>query len=331
MAASELERAAAALRAAETVLVTAHAQPEGDALGSSLALALLLERMGKRVQLFNADPVPRNLRFLPQIARLLTHALPSGPVDAVVLCDVAEPERVSEGLESLPARIRIVFDHHLTTRAFGDILVRDADAPATCELILQLADALAVPLDAELATCLYAGIAVDTGNFRFSNAGTRAFAAAARLVAAGADAPAIAHELFEELPLSRLRLLACALGSLELDLEGRVASLTVDAAMLEACAAGTEDLDGLVNYPRALAGCAVALLLYPRSSGETRISLRTSVNAVDVESVARVFGGGGHQHAAGCTIAAPAPEARRRVVAEIERMLARVLPSAEQA
>lgn len=323
MTKASLERIARALSAARRVVLTTHRSPDGDGLGACLGLALGLAKLGKDAVVFNADPCPPALRFLPGAGRI-TNELPA-TADAAAVLDCAEPERVADGLTArLTARDWIVLDHHATEREFANLTHNDPAAPASAELVLRLLKLLGVPLDAEIATCLYAGLAVDTGTFRFSNATPRAFAAAAELTAAGADAPAIAHALFEEQPVAKLRLTAAALATLAVSLGGKLCTLAVDDAMLGAAGAGPEHLDGLVNFPRALRGCAVAALYYTGADGVVRVSLRTSVDAVDVESVARAFGGGGHKHAAGCSLAGPLPAAAAQLAGEVERMLRRV-------
>ncbi len=326
MTKGSLENVAALLREAAEVLVVSHRVPEGDALGSSLALTLGLRSMGKGARLFNADPCPPRLAFLPRVSETLEHRLPRERFDAVVMCDCAEPERIADGFPGgVESTHWIVLDHHRTEAPdFGTLVVQDEEAPATSEMILRLFDLLGIVLTPATATCLYTGLAVDTGNFRFSNTTSRAFRAAARLVEAGADAPGIARLLFEEQPVARLRLMARVLDTLELSAGGNLATVKLTPAMLRETGAVVDDADGLVNYPRSLAGCAVAALLYEQAPDSTRVSLRTSLEPIDVESVARSFGGGGHKHAAGCTIEAPLAEAARLLAIEIEQMLGRV-------
>lgn len=320
---SSLEAVAQALRDAQFVLVTTHRSPDGDGLGAGLALTRALGKRGARAVMYNPDPCPEALRFLPG-SDALTAELPAAAPDTVVIVDVSEPERVAPDLAArLAPKTWIVIDHHATLAPFGDLRHTDPAAPASSEIVLRLIGLLGVPLDAEMAACLYAGLAVDTGNFRFSNATARAFGAAAELAAAGADAPRIAHLLFEEQPVSKLRLTAAALGTLDLALGGALATLTVNEAMLAAAGASLADLDGLVNFPRGLRGCRVAAV-YLVQGGEVRISLRTSVDAVDVERVAREFGGGGHKHAAGCSFHGSLAAARAALEASVARMLAEV-------
>lgn len=318
-----LDEVAQALHAARFVLVTTHRSPDGDGLGAGLALTRALGKRGARAIFYIPEPCPAALSFLPGSEALVTE-LPAEQPDTCVIVDVSEPERVAPDLAArLTPQTWIVVDHHATQAPFGDLRHNDPAAPASSEIVLRLIERLGVPLDAEMAVCLYAGLVVDTGNFRFSNATARAFQAAADLAAAGADAPRIAHLLFEEQPVSKLRLTAAALGTLDLALGGSLATLTVDEAMLAAAGAALADLDGLVNFPRALRGCRVAAV-YLVQGGEVRISLRTSVDAVDVERVAREFGGGGHKHAAGCTFYGALAAARAALADSVARMLAEV-------
>lgn len=320
---SSLEAVAAALAGAGAVLVTTHASPDGDGLGAALALTAGLRKLGKRATLYNPDGCPPALAFLPGSGGLAAR-LPGEAFDAGVIIDCGEPERVAPDLAAA-ARVAtwIVLDHHATEAGFGDLRHNDTAAPASSEIVWRLLGLLGAPLDAAQATCLYAGLAVDTGNFRFSNAGPRAFRAAAALTEAGADAAAIAHALFEEQPVSKLRLTAAALGTLAFDLGGALASLTVDDAMLARCGATAAEMEGLVNFPRGLRGCKVAAVFHVHP-GEVRVSLRTSVDAVDVERVARRFGGGGHKHAAGCTVPGDLAAARAALSAAVAVMLREV-------
>jgi phosphoesterase RecJ-like protein len=323
---NSLAEIAAAIAASSRIMVTTHRSPDGDGLGAALALARGIRSLGKDSFVYNADPFPKQLRFFP-LQELLVADLPAQPVDAVVMCDCAEPERVHPELtERVQAEHWIVLDHHATERLFGTLHHNDEAAPATCEIVLALLKELGAAVTHEMAVCLYAGLAVDTGTFRFSNATARAFRAATELVSAGVDASRVAHYLFEEQPVAKLKLTARALDTLEISLDGRLATLTVDEAMLQSCGAGRQDMDGLVNFPRALAGCAVAALLFAEGES-TRISLRTSLNEVDVEQVARRFGGGGHQHASGCSIEAPVKSAKAQLEEAVARMLAEKLPA----
>lgn len=315
-----IEPIAAALQRAQRILVASHRSPEGDALGSSIALTLGLRSLGKQVTAFNADPVPRSLCFLPRLDVLQRSYAPS--YDAVVFCDCAEPERVSAGIvAAVQAPVWIVIDHHCTAVSFGTHCWQDAQAPATSELVLHLLRALGVALTRDMAVCLYTGLLVDTGSFRFSNATERAFRAAADLVAAGAGSSEIATALYENQPLARLKLLRAALGTLEQALDGRLVWITVDRTMLESVGATLEDIEGLVNYPRSLAGCDVAAQFTHLVPGNVRVSLRTSRSHVDVELVARRFGGGGHKHAAGFSLACGLADAKRLVIEAVASML----------
>ena len=331
MTRSKLSDIAAALAAAKTVLITTHRSPDGDGIGAGMGLLLALEKLGKRASFYNADPVPPSLGFLPFLDRVTDQLGDFSTPDVVVICDCSEPERVaSDFLERVKAPVWIVLDHHRTERVFGNYHHNDAAAPSSSELVLRVLDLLNAPIDKDIADCLYTGLAVDTGNFRFSNATERAFLAAARLVGAGTDASYVAHRLFEEQPIEKLRLTSLALDTLELFLGNRLALLSLTQAMLDKAGATPDEMDGLVNFPRSLAGCSVAALLFDPGAGPIRVSLRTSLEPVDVERVARAFGGGGHQHAAGCSIDASLEQAKRLLAAEAEKMLSEINPRGVQ-
>jgi len=309
------EAVAERLREASSVLVTTHAAPDGDAIGSELGIAAVLSALGKQVTVANRDPHPAALSFLPGTDRL-TRAddLPAdlaGAFDLVVVVDCPGLDRPKlEGLDRLPV---VEIDHHLENGLFGEVSFVDEAASATGELVLEVVDATGVGLSAELATALYVAIVTDTGDFRYANTTPRTLRAAARLIEAGAVPTAIAQALWEQVPARVVRLTGAVLTTLQLAARGRVAVVHCDEAMLAAAGAGREDTEDLVNYARAIAGVEVAVFLKAFTADSVRISLR-SRGSVDVQSIARGFGGGGHREAAGCTVAGSLDEVRRTVV-----------------
>jgi len=305
----------ARLRAAGSALVTTHAAPDGDAVGSELALAGLLERLGARVVVANRDPHPANLAFLPGVERL-TRAddLPadlSSAFDLAVVVDCPGLDRPKiPGLDRLPL---VEIDHHLENALFGEPCLVDEAAAATGELILELWDAAGLEPDPASAVALYVAIVTDTGDFRYANTTPRTLRAAARLVDGGVRPAEIARALWEQVPERVVRLTGAVLSTLSFAAGGRAAVLHCDAAMLAATGARREDTEDLVNHARAIAGVQVAVFLKAFTPDAVRISLR-SRGAVDVQAIARGFGGGGHREAAGCTVPGSLDEARRAVV-----------------
>jgi len=306
------------LKSARRVLITSHSAPDGDAIGSELGVLWLAERLGIAAHVVNRDPHPASLAFLPELDRIAVAAeLPSGyelDYDLGVVLECPGLDRPGlAGLDRLPL---LNIDHHLANERYGAVDFVDEEAPAVGEMVLAMAEAAGVPLPPATAMALYTALVTDTGDFCYSNATPRAFAAAARLVAAGAAPHVIAEGLHEHVPARVVRLTGAALGTLELLSEGRLAMVSCDSAMLEATGARPEDTENLINIPRSIDGVQVAVLLKDYSPTGVRVSLR-SRGTLDVQSVARTFGGGGHRNAAGCTIAGGMAEARRVLLAAL--------------
>jgi bifunctional oligoribonuclease and PAP phosphatase NrnA len=299
------------LRRATAILVTSHASPDGDAVGSSLAMAELAEAMGLEAHVVSRDPVPETLRFLPHHERLETvSAIGDGLLafcDLAVILECPGLDRPGiDGLDRLPI---LNIDHHLGNEAYGEVNFVDENAPAVGEMVLAMAEAAAVPVSPQMATNLYTALVTDTGDFRYSNASPRAFRAAARLVEAGAAPHRIAGALSDHVPARVVRLTAEVHSTLEILASGRLAVITCDAAMLERTGARPEDTENLISLPRRIEGVEVAVLLKAFWPEMTRVSMRSREH-FDVQAVAQRFGGGGHRAAAGCTIEAPLAAAR---------------------
>lgn len=300
-----LPKVVEALRRARRVLCVMHAGPDADALGSTLGLALALTEQGKDVTLFCATEVPRNLRFLPGLDRLV-HEVPAGATfDATTVCDVGASHRIGPGL---PERARLGallnLDHHLTCDDFGDVNYVDADAAAVGVLVHRVLGAMGHPLSRDVALALYASVLTDTGSFRYSSTNPEALRVAADLVQAGADPWVVSSSIYEQNPVERLRLLQQVLGTLEVSDDGLFASIVVTHAMTEATRAKAELTDGFVNFARGIRGVEVAAQFSepaPGSPDPWNLSLR-SRGKVNVAKVAQRFGGGGHHNAAGARL-----------------------------
>lgn len=316
----ELASAVELLRRARRVLITSHTAPDGDAIGSELALAELAAQWSAEARIVNRDPHPAQLDFLPGVERIAVQpTLPAGAsFDLVVVLECPGLDRPGlAGLDRFPI---LNIDHHLANERYGSVNYVDEDAPAVGEMVLEMAETAGATVTPAMATNLYVALVTDTGDFRYSNATPRAFAAAARLVAAGAAPPRIAEALWEQVPARIVRLQAAVLETLELLADGRIAIISCDAAMLERVGAFKQDTENLINIPRAIAGVEVAVFFKALTAGEVKVSLR-SRSAVDVQRVARAFGGGGHTNAAGCTVPGSLAEVRARLLAALVPLL----------
>jgi phosphoesterase RecJ-like protein len=289
------------LRQGHRFLLASHVNPDGDAIGSGLGLARVLRKLGKGAVVWSRDPAPQLYRSLPGSDRIhLGEEPPPGfpdQFDAAVILECPSLDRT--GLEDRLGELPLLnLDHHLGNQQYGVVNWVDTAAPAVGALVFRLAQALRVDLDPATANLLYLTLVTDTGGFRYSNTTTEAFETAAALVREGAEPETISKWLYESQPVSALRLVGETLRTLELHDGGRIATVWLTADMVERADARPGDSEGLIDYPRSIAGVEAVALLRELSEGGFKVSLR-SRGAVDVERVARGFGGGGHHNAAG--------------------------------
>jgi len=299
-------------------LITAHERLDGDALGSELALHHMLQRMGKAATIYNQDVTPENYRFLPGSA-LIVHEFPRlVSFDAAFILDCGELARVGKEaarIATVPCLINI--DHHIANGGFCDATLIDPQASSTGELLFRIASHMGLALTGEIATCLYAAILTDTGGFRYGNTRRGTLLAAAGLVEGGADPQWISENVYDMNSPAKIRLLAEVLPTLTFDGDGGIGSLTVTQRALAVAGALPEHTEGFVDLPRTIRGVRISVLYSELPDGRFKLSLR-SKGAVDVERVARAFGGGGHVNAAACLMTGSLPEIRRRLIQAIE-------------
>jgi phosphoesterase RecJ-like protein len=302
---------AAALRGRSSVLLTSHARPDGDALGSTMALALALESLGIRTQAILADPVPEPYRVFPAVERITIGTVATQPADAAVILECSDISR--PGISGLDRYFLVNVDHHAGNTNYGAVNWFDGSACACGEMVADVIDALGVRWTPEIAAHLYLAITTDTGGFRFGPISARTFDVCRRLVEAGIDPAALARQIFDSYSIGRVRLTGALLDAMELHHDRRVAVLAFDDALLTRCGATADDTDGLVNLPLG-AREVLAVALFKAAPGDTwRVSLR-SKGRVDVRRVAMKWGGGGHVNAAGLTVPGPLAAAKAAVV-----------------
>ncbi|CAG0967520.1 bifunctional oligoribonuclease and PAP phosphatase NrnA [Geobacteraceae bacterium] len=308
------------IRTNGSFLVTTHENPDGDAVGSSLALAGYLKRLGKEVTIHFCDPVPDLYSFLP-LANEATQALPDRDYDVCFVLDVGEFRRAGKQVADCRRIGKLInIDHHLTEDHFGCINYIDPKAAATGILVHRIIKGAGDAIDYETALCLYTAIITDTGSFRYSNANPEAFAVAGELVATGINTWNIAEKLYESQPRQRLELLALALSTMSISPRGDYASITVTLDMYEKTGASAELTDGFVNYPRSIRGVEVSVFFREINPGLFKIGFR-SKGKVDVSSIASAFGGGGHHNAAGATMTGSLDEIKAKIFSHLEKSL----------
>jgi phosphoesterase RecJ-like protein len=301
-------------------LLTTHEGPDGDAIGSALALASFLRKIGKDVTVHFQDPVPELYAFLPG-ATTVVHHVPDKHYDVSVVLDIGERKRAGkEFCDFTRVTTTINLDHHLSCDNFADFNLIDSHAAATGILVYKIAHTFGYRFDSETALCIYVAIITDTGSFRYSNANREAFTIAGEMMDYGINAWDVAEQLYENQPQKRLELLAKCLPTLEVFKDGQAASVTVTCDMYASSGADAELTDGFVNYPRSIRGVEVAIFFRQLDENKFKVGFR-SKGKVNVAAFSAALGGGGHHNAAGCTVAGSLAEVKAQVYAIVEKSL----------
>jgi bifunctional oligoribonuclease and PAP phosphatase NrnA len=290
-------------------VLTSHARPDGDAIGSALACCQVLRAMGKQADVVLHDGVPRIYRALPFADQVLTAERVPGIYESAIIleCDSIHRTRL-QGLED---RFLISIDHHASGRPFAHVNWIDPHAVATGEMVFRLAREAGTPFSPEIATCLYTALMTDTGSFMFRGTNEHTFALARELVLAGADPSHCARSIYFAHSLAKMKLLGEALRNL--NTEANIGWTWVTQKQMECCAAKEEDCEGLVNYVLSIGEVEVAAFFRETPDGRYRVSLR-SKGKLDVARIAEHFGGGGHECASGCSLDGPLANAVRQVL-----------------
>ncbi len=299
---NKLSSIANALFNAEKIIISGHVAPDGDSIGSTLALGLALEKLGKQVTMTCPDGLPEKYAFLPGAERLQC-GLPSGSYDTFVVLDCSAPDRIGENLEPLLNKNLkvVVIDHHVGNECFADISYIDSRAAATGEIVYDLLQLMQIDLDLDMAVNLYTAIVTDTGSFRYDATTADTHRRVAELVDIGVPVAKVSKLIFEQRPLVAYKVLEKALSTLSLSACGRVAWIAVDYATRKSLAVTDEHTDNLVDYPRNIKGVEVALFFKEVEPGLVKVSMRSNY-FVDVNKLAAEFNGGGHLRASGCTV-----------------------------
>ena len=318
-----LEQAAQFLQTAQDVLILTHKSPDGDTLGSGFGLLHALRGMGKRVWLACSDSIPPRYAYL---MGGLTDAVwedGTGIVpQTVVAVDIADTKLFGEKLCGFADKVQLCIDHHGSNTGYAQYLLLRPNAAANCELMLDLLEAMGLPLTEQIANCLYTGLVTDTGCFRFANTTARSHITAAWLMEAGGRASELNARLFESKKPQRVEAERLALNNLEYYFDGRCALIYLTREDILSSGVAPSDLEDLTSLPRAIEGVEVGLTLRQQPGGSYKISVRTT-DAVDACAIAKRLGGGGHVRAAGCELMGNLDNAKAAVLAEVKKELAR--------
>jgi phosphoesterase RecJ-like protein len=315
-----LQRAAEEIRRRRRFVIASHVRPDGDAIGSQLAMAYALRALGKEARIVNRDPPPLSLLSLPGVSDIEIAERIDDPRDAVIVMESGDLSRT--GVAGLDAGFVINIDHHVGNTMYGAINWFDVSAAACGEMVFDLVRELGVPLTYEIAVHVYVAILTDTGSFHYSNISPRTFDICRQCVEAGVNPQTVARTVFDSNTLGRLKLFGAVLSRMELDAAGRLATLRVDEQLLADSGATYEDTDGLINLPLTVKGIQAVIFFKEIGPEDWRISLRSKGN-IDVNAVATQFGGGGHKNASGCSATGPLDSLKalfqQKVLEQIER------------
>jgi phosphoesterase RecJ-like protein len=309
-----------AIRSRRRFVLSSHARPDGDSIGSQLAMAYALRALGKDVTVVNKDAAPGPIMAFPGVDEIVVADRVSGDFDAAIIMECSDLKRT--GVSGLDRFFVINIDHHPGNTGFGDVNWFDPSAAACGEMVFDLIRALGVPLSLEIATHVYLAILTDTGSFHYSGISPRTFQICKEALEAGVDAVQVARNVYDSNNMGRLKLFGAVLSAMQIDRTGRIAIVYVDHAMANAAGGSYEDTEGLVNLPLTVKEIEAVVFFKQEDAGEYRVSLRSKGN-IDIGAVAKEFGGGGHKNAAGCTISGPIDDLKRQLVEKMERAIER--------
>ncbi|MBP1991291.1 DHH family phosphoesterase [Paenibacillus eucommiae] len=319
----QLQAAAEFINRQDDFLVVSHIQPDGDAASSTFAMGWILKQLGKSFTLINEGLIPAKFDFLRNTDPIIDFSSerPSRRFQNVISVDCADFSRMGQISTLFDDQVQLLnIDHHPTNDRFGTCHLIKHDAAATVQILYDLSVELQITPFMEFATCIYTGLLTDTGGFRYSNTSPEVMLIGARLLALGVQGSVIAEQVLERVTFSQLILLQKALSTLAFSHDRKLSWITVSQQDLIQSGASSDDLDGLVNYPRNVEGVEVGMLFKEKEPGVVKVSLRSAGN-VDVASIAQALGGGGHVRAAGCTLFETLEQAVKIMIQEVGKEL----------
>jgi bifunctional oligoribonuclease and PAP phosphatase NrnA len=316
-----IDRILDGIRESQTFCVVGHIRPDGDCIGSQLGLTLALKNQGKDVLCWNQDEMPQKLAFLDP-DKLVQRPKAGHEFDCVIATDAASFERLGTVGNFIGKRkLFINIDHHKSNTCYADINWVSATEPSTGELIFELLKAAQWPITPPISDCLFTAVSTDTGSFQYPTTTPETYQVAGELVERGADLARICDEVYQSYPLSRVRLLKHVYNHFRLTHSNQIAYFWLKKADFTRTGADPSDAEGLIDHIRAIEPVCVACVFEEVDTNVTRISLRSKSEQVDVNEVAKLFGGGGHKAAAGARIEGTPLSVQRKVVAALKKAL----------
>lgn len=318
MANSSFAEIASVFREHQRFAILSHVRPDGDALGSQLALALSLRQLGKEVKTWNEDGLLEKYDFLPGGELLEKPPAAAEEFDVAIALDTATQSRLGTAGDAVrSAKKWINIDHHPSNPGYGDLVHIDPTAPATGQIVFELITQAKLPIDRSIAENLFVAISTDTGSFQYSNTTARTFEIASELVRGGVAVGQLSQLLYDNYPRRRAELLRELLGTMRFEAQGQVASFSLSLKVARDLGVRPEDNEGLIDHLRAIKGVIVAVFFEELNEGKIRLSMRSKSDAADVCAIAQRFGGGGHTLAAGARVRGTLAEVEQRVLQAI--------------
>jgi bifunctional oligoribonuclease and PAP phosphatase NrnA len=312
---SPIQNIVHAIRGRQRFVLSSHSRPDGDSIGSQLAMVYALRALGKEAIAVNADPAPPPLMQFPGVPEIRIAAAVEGEFDAAIIMECSDLART--GVSGLDRSFVINIDHHPGNTGFGQLMWFDSSAAACGEMVFDVVKALGVPLSREIATHVYLAILTDTGSFHYSSISPRTFEICRETLEAGVDPVLVARNVYDSNSMGRLKLFGAVLSAMQIDGTGRIAIVYLDHEMAREAGGTYEDTEGLINLPLTVKEIE-AVVFFKQTEGEQyRVSLR-SKGDIDVGGVAKSFGGGGHKNAAGCTVSGAIDALQKLFIAKIE-------------
>ncbi len=303
------------------IAIFPHVSADGDAIGSSLALALALKNAGKKVIVYLEENIPTVYRFLPGIELACFYDTQDEVMDINIALDTGDVGRLgTRGDAFFEAPCTINIDHHVTNTKFALLNFVDDMSASTGEIVYTLLKKLKLGIDRDIAACLYTAVSTDTGGFKYSNTTSETHRIASELLATGIDIGELSQRIFDNTTYTKLKLTQKAIELLELHENAKLAAVAISQADLQATGAKDEDCDGIVNIGRSIEGVEVSVLVKEKNAEEVRVNLRSKTH-VDVSEVAAAFGGGGHKRAAGCTVKGSLQEVKEQMIKVLKEKL----------
>jgi len=316
--APEIRQIADAIHARQRFVISSHARPDGDSIGSELAMACALRALGKHATVVNADAAPPPLMTFPGVPDIQVAPSAEGDFDAAIIMECGDLSRT--GVSGLDRGFVINIDHHPGNTGYGRINWFDSSAAACGEMVFDLVRALGVPLTVEIATHIYLAILTDTGSFHYSSISPRTFDICREALEAGVDPVQVARNVYDSNDMGRLKLFGAVLSAMQIDQTGRIAIVYLDHEMARAAGGTYEDTEGLINLPLTVKEIQ-SVVFFKHDEGDAyRVSMR-SKGDIDIGAVAKEFGGGGHKNAAGCSVTGAIDALQKIFVEKIEHAI----------